>query len=231
MMLKAGPSAEPLLLTADSNLEFFKYYRVNVESMGKVVAIVSSPRAKGNSMAIVNSVIDGAMGLSTNMIVLHSLHTMLIHGCNACMACKTKNCCIIEDELTNVLEDIKDADGLVISAPVYFDGPCAQYKMFEDRLFSFMAADGSIKMTPGKKVVIVVTCGGPKERGQKVCDHIADTFRMLGAEIVGTIVFSDEGGSKTADSCDDIIDQAKELGKTFRTNYREYDPHYHGPKQ
>ena len=199
--------------------------------MSKVVAIVSSPRAKGSSAALVDSVIDGAMGLSTNIIVLHSLHTMLIHGCNACGLCKIKGECTMEDEMTKVLADIRDADGLIISTPVYFNGPCAQYKMFEDRLFSFMAPDGSVKLPPGKKTVIVVTCGGPKESGQKVCDHIANTFRMLGAEIVGTIVFSDQGGSRVASSCDDVIEQAKELGKTFRTNYREYDPHYHGAKQ
>ena len=196
--------------------------------MSKVVAIVSSPRVKGNSMAIVNSVLDGAMGLSTNMIALHSLHSLLIHGCCACMACKTKNRCVLEDGLSDVLEDIRDADGLVISAPVYFDGPCAQYKMFEDRLYSFFASDGSVTLPPGKKAVIVVTCSGPKESGQKVCEHIAKTLGMLGIEIIGTIVYSDEGGVRSASNSDDVISHAKDLGKMFRNNYREYDPHYRG---
>ncbi len=65
--------------------------------MSKVVAIVSSPRHEGNSATIVDSIIDGAMGLSTNIISLHCLHTMLIHGCNACGACKVKGHCVTED--------------------------------------------------------------------------------------------------------------------------------------
>ncbi|MBR6203806.1 MAG: flavodoxin family protein [Candidatus Methanomethylophilaceae archaeon] len=194
--------------------------------MGKVVAIVSSPRAKGNSAALVDSVIDGAMGLSTNIIVLHSLHNMLIHGCNACGACKTKGECVIEDEMSKVLNDIKDADGLVISTPVYFDGPCAQYKMLEDRLFSFMASDGSVTLPPGKKAVIVVTCGGSVEEADKVYAHISNTMAIFGIEVIGKIVYSDEYGKKPAADNDETLSKGKELGKLFRTNYREYDPHY-----
>ncbi len=198
--------------------------------MSKVVAIISSPRANGNSAALVDSVIDGAMGLSTNIIVMHSLHTMLIHGCNACMACKTKGCCVMEDEMTRILDDVKDADGLIISTPVYFNGPCAQYKMFEDRLYSFMAADGSVTLPKGKKAVIIVTCSGPKKEGTKVCDHLASTMEFFGVEVIGKIVYTDEGGKKPASKNDKILDEGKELGKLFRTNYREYDPHYNSKK-
>ena len=194
--------------------------------MGKVVAINSSPRAKGNSAALVDSVIDGAMGLSTNIIVLHCLHNLLIHGCNACGACKTKGECIIEDEMSKVLSDIRDADGLVISTPVYFDGPCAQYKMLEDRLYSFMAPDGSVTLPPGKKAVIVVTCGGPVEEADKVCAHISNTMAIFGIEVIGKIVYSDEFGKKPAADSVETLSKGKELGKLFRTNYREYDPHY-----
>jgi len=194
--------------------------------MSKVVAIVSSPRAKGSSAALVDSVIDGAMGLSTNIIVLHNLHTMLIHGCNACDICKIKGVCTMEDEMSKVLEDIKDADGLVISTPVYFNGPCAQYKMFEDRLYSFLAADGSVRLPPGKKAVIIVTCSGPTEEAEVVYEHLANTMKTFGIEVIGKIIYSDDGGKKPAASDDEALSKGKELGKLFRTNYREYDPHY-----
>jgi multimeric flavodoxin WrbA len=198
--------------------------------MSKVVAIVSSPRHDGNSAAIVNSVIDGAMGLSTNIISLHCLQTMLIHGCSACGSCKSKGRCVTEDELTRVLDDIKDADGIVVSTPVYFGGPCAQYKMFEDRLFSFISNDGTSLLPKGKKAVVVVTCGGPEEIGASVCEHVSKNLEFLGVEIIGKIVYSDRNGSRSADDDKDVLSEAKELGKVFRTNYREYDPHYHGPK-
>ncbi len=198
--------------------------------MGKVVAIISSPRTKGNSAALVNSVIDGAMGLSTNIIVMHSLHTMLIHGCSACMACKTKGKCVMEDEMTRVLDDLRDADGLVISTPVYFDGPCAQYKMLEDRMYSYMAADGSVTLPPGKKAVIIVTCSGPDKAGKKVCEHIASTLKIFGVEVIGEIVYSDKGGAAPASGDGKALAKAREFGKLFRTNYREYDPHYQRPE-
>jgi len=194
--------------------------------MSKVVAIVSSPRHEGNSATIVDSVIDGAMGLSTNIISLHCLHTMLIHGCNACGACKVKGHCVTEDELTRVLDDIRDADGIVVSTPVYFGGPCAQYKMFEDRLYSFISDKGVSILPKGKKAVVVVTCSGPAKVGKAVCDRIAKNLEMLGIEIVGNIVYSDAGGTKHAEDDADVLSKAKEFGKTFRTNYREYDPHY-----
>ncbi|MBR4227373.1 MAG: flavodoxin family protein [Candidatus Methanomethylophilaceae archaeon] len=194
--------------------------------MSKVVAIVSSPRPKGNSAALVDSVIDGAMGLSTNIIVLHSLRTMLIHGCNACDTCKTKGVCTMEDEMSKVLNDVEDADGIVISTPVYFNGPCSQYKMFEDRMYSFMDSNGKVTLPQGKKAVIIVTCSGPVEEAEAVYEHISGTMRTFGIEVIGKIVYTDEGGRKPAADNGSVLSEAKGLGKLFRTNYREYDPHY-----
>ncbi len=98
--------------------------------------------------------------------------------------------------------------------------------MFEDRLYSFISDKGVSILPKGKKAVVVVTCGGPAKVGKAVCDRIAKNLEMLGIEIVGDIVYSDAGGTKRAEDDADVLSKAKEFGKTFRTNYREYDPHY-----
>ena len=133
--------------------------------MGKIVAILSSPRQKGNSFDIVNAILDGAMGLSTNVIKLHRLDNLRsFHGCRACMGCKKSNACVQQDDVSQILEDMMDADCVIFSTPVYFGSPNAQYKVLEDRMFSFIHGDGSKAMT-GKSATSQTTSRSPAGPG------------------------------------------------------------------
>lgn len=128
--------------------------------MGKIVAILSSPRQKGNSFDIVNAILDGAMGLSTNVIKLHRLDNLRsFHGCRACMGCKKSNACVQQDDVSQILEDMMDADCVIFSTPVYFGSPNAQYKVLEDRMFSFIHGDGSKAMTGKDVPKALFSCG------------------------------------------------------------------------
>lgn len=185
--------------------------------MGKVVAVMASPRSRGNSDMIVNSILDGAMGLSTNVIKLHRLDSLRsVHGCRACMACKSKGHCMQEDDLTQVLDDIRDADYVIFSTPVYFGGPSAQYKLLEDRMYSFFGSDGKVDMKSGRPAIIVVTLSGPAESGKPVADHIAAIAGRMGFDVMDTILYSDEGGTKPVAGDIDLLAKVKALGSNFR---------------
>lgn len=43
--------------------------------MAKVVAVISSGREESDAESIVNAILDGAMGLSTNVIKLYDIQT------------------------------------------------------------------------------------------------------------------------------------------------------------
>ena len=52
------------------------------------------------------------------------LYDLDYKGCMSCMACKIKgkasNVCKFKDALTPILEEIAQADGLVLGSPIYF---------------------------------------------------------------------------------------------------------------
>lgn len=185
--------------------------------MGKIVAILASPRSKGNSNAIVDSILDGAMGLSTNVIKLHRLDNLRsTHGCKACMYCKKNDRCVQQDDITPVLEDISTADCVIFSTPVYFNGPNAQYKILEDRMYSFCKADGGSNLPSGKNAIIVVTSGAPSEAVAPIADNMANVLKRMGFNIIRTVLFSDEGGKKSATVDQELMDDMKNLGLNFR---------------
>lgn len=87
--------------------------------MAKVVLISGSPRAQGNTMQIVNECakILEEQGLET---VVYSLAGRNIRSCVACFKCREIKNCVLEDGLDEIINSIRESDGFIIAAPVYF---------------------------------------------------------------------------------------------------------------
>ncbi|MBQ2113357.1 MAG: flavodoxin family protein, partial [Bacteroidales bacterium] len=91
-------------------------------------------------------------------------------GCMSCMACKLKgrvsNVCRYKDDLTQVLEDISQADGLVLGSPIYFGEVTGQMRAFMERLSFPWLSYNDYSMTAPKRmpVVLIETMNGLPER-------------------------------------------------------------------
>jgi multimeric flavodoxin WrbA len=85
----------------------------------KVLGIVASPRAGGNTELLVKETLQAiaAEGIETELITLRD---KTIQGCNACMACRKGGDCTIQDDFQPIYEAMVAADGFVIGSPVYF---------------------------------------------------------------------------------------------------------------
>ena len=107
----------------------------------KIVCLLGSPREKGNSATIANRFCDTAEKLGAEVSTF-ALNKLEYRGCQGCMACKTKlDKCILEDDLTEVLEAVRETDVLVLATPVYFWDVSSQLKAFIDRTFSYLVPD------------------------------------------------------------------------------------------
>lgn len=132
-----------------------------------VVALLGSPR-QGNSAAIAGRFLVAAenLGAKTRSI---SLNTLVYRGCQACLACKGKSDrCVVKDDVTPVLDAVREADVVVLATPVYFGDITGQLKSFFDRTFSFFTPDyrtaaNPSRLAPGKKLVFIQTQGQPDE--------------------------------------------------------------------
>ena len=98
--------------------------------------------------------------------VQHRLYALDYKGCMSCMACKIKGkaskVCKFKDALTPVLEDIANADGLVLGSPNYFGEVTGQMRAFLERLaFPWLSYnDYSITAPKRMPVVLVETQNG-----------------------------------------------------------------------
>ena len=127
----------------------------------KCLAILGSPRDGANSSLIAQKMLDTAekLGAETEVFVLNKMD---YSGCIACYGCKTKSdSCVLEDDLSQVLESIKEADVTIMATPNYFGEVSGQFKCFFDRTYSFLNPDYSGRLEPGKKSVFILTQGNP----------------------------------------------------------------------
>lgn len=100
----------------------------------KIVAINGSPKPKGNTYHALKTVCDQLEqeGISTKILQIGSME---IKGCISCGRCKDGYCIYNDDTLMNIVDEIYEAEGLLIGSPVYYSGISGTLKCFLDRLF------------------------------------------------------------------------------------------------
>jgi len=105
----------------------------------KVMALNGSPRKKRwNTVTLLEKVLEGAAsaGAETELIQLYGLK---YSGCISCFSCKKKGrgqdgVCAVQDDLTSVLDHVKEVDALIIGTPVYYGCETASTRALLERL-------------------------------------------------------------------------------------------------
>ena len=139
--------------------------------MKKIIIIDGGPRKIFNTAAMLQKFAEGACSVSSDVEVKTvRLYELEYKGCMSCMACKIKgrasNICKFKDALTPVLEEIAQADGLVLGSPIYFGDVTGQMRTFLERLAFPWLSYNDYSMTAPKRmpVVLVETMNGLPER-------------------------------------------------------------------
>ena len=135
----------------------------------KIVCLLGSPRKQGNSSTIAKHFCKTAEKLGAQVRTF-ALNELQYRGCQECMVCKTKlDRCVLEDDLTEVLEAVRDTDVLVMASPVYFGEVSSQLKGFIDRTFSYLVPEFTVnpkisRLAPGKKLIFILAQANPDEK-------------------------------------------------------------------
>ncbi len=142
-----------------------------VNNMKKIVIIDGGPRPNMNTAQILRKFAEGAQSVSEDIEVKTvRLYDLDYKGCMSCMACKVKgkasNICRFKDPLTPILEEIAQADGLVLGSPVYFGDVTGQMRTFLERLCFPWLSYNDYSLTAPKRmpVVLIETMNGTPER-------------------------------------------------------------------
>lgn len=139
--------------------------------MKKIVIIDGGPRKNFNTASMLQKFAEGSSSVSSDIeIKTVRLYGIDYKGCMSCMACKIKNkasnVCKFKDALTPILEEIAQADGLVLGSPIYFCDITGQMRTFLERLaFPWLSYnDYSLKAPKKMPVVLIETMNGLPER-------------------------------------------------------------------
>jgi multimeric flavodoxin WrbA len=182
----------------------------------KTVAILGSPRPKSNSTALARMILEKtrAQGAETREFVLNKLQ---FKGCQGCETCKTKLAhCVVDDDLTPVLEAVKEADAVIMASPNYFGEVSGQFKSFFDRTYSYLNPDFSSRLNAGKSSVFVFAQG---QADLKVYADVYPRYKMW----LNRFGFANNhllrmNGPRSADSVSqrpDLMSQADEIANSL----------------
>lgn len=166
----------------------------------KALLINGSPRKEGNTYVALN---EAAQQLQRNGIDTEILWlgTQAVHGCISCQKCRqgdTPGHCVFNDDPCNqIIDSMKQADAIIIGAPVYWGQPAAQAMAIQQRML-YAAADNF----KGKPAAVVCVCrrGGATAAFQT----LQMPFQMCSMPIVTSqywnIAYGREPGQASLDS-------------------------------
>jgi multimeric flavodoxin WrbA len=146
----------------------------------KVIGINASPKGdKSRTLELVNATLNGAKSEGAQIKCL-DVYQFTIQYCNDCGTCYSKGDCILDDDFSEIFDEMMDADGIVLGSPNYIDSVSAPMKAMFDR----MADAIHCQMFYKKFGCSVCTGGGTYE---EVVRYMNKVLTTLGATVVGGV--------------------------------------------
>ncbi len=148
--------------------------------MKKIVILSSSPRKMGNSDILCQQFKKGAEEAG-NSVEQINLYDKNIGFCRACYACFKTGRCVLQDDMSEILEKTQSADVIVVATPTYFLTMNGMLKTTIDRFLPKWQDLG------GHDVYLIITGHDGKNGLRLVGEELTKIFENLGNNIKGII--------------------------------------------
>ena len=143
--------------------------------MKKVIILNGSPRKNWNTYKMCESFANGVRESGAQAEIIN-LYDVDFKGCRSCFACKLKGGksfgkCAYPDGLAPILENISQADGVVLASPIYFGDITGVARSLIERLFFpfFEYKDGYPSIAPKKlKTAVIYTMNVDENFGNEI---------------------------------------------------------------
>ncbi len=124
----------------------------------KILAIVGSPRLKGNTNYLVDQALEEAskLAVDTEKIILGQYEVNPCLGHDDCASFKS---CLQKDDAGWILDRFREADGVILATPVYYYNVSAQMKAFIDRNYFLYMHDQKYKLRAVGIIVVADEIG------------------------------------------------------------------------
>jgi len=122
----------------------------------KTLVLKSSPKPEGNTSTMANHFVESLRAVGHREIVEFRLNDLNLRPCQACDACfqKPYEGCVLNDDFMSIFPHFREADLIVLAAPVYWWHLCAQAKTFIDRMHPMLTYDRDHSL-PTKDLVLL----------------------------------------------------------------------------
>ena len=103
----------------------------------KIIAVNAGPRIGWNTDTLITQAAKGAESAGAVVKKYDLFKLDRFTGCISCFGCKRNNhkgVCICRDALKPVLDDIREADGLIIGSPNYLGDMTSSFRALYERL-------------------------------------------------------------------------------------------------
>lgn len=173
--------------------------------MKKVVILSASPRKGGNSDILCHQFMEGAEKAG-HQVTLISLYERKIGFCRACYACFRSGKCVLKDDMEGILDQMQEADVIVVSTPTYFLTMNGMLKTTIDRFLPKWQSLG------GHDVYLIITGHDSRSGLKLVGEELTQIFENLGNEIK-EIVWGERVWQKGEVTSTKAMDEAFRMGQ------------------
>lgn len=185
----------------------------------KLLAIVGSPRPKGNTNYLVEQALGEAakLGAQTEKIVLSQYK---VNPCLGHEDCASYDSCLQKDDASWILDKFCQADGVILATPVYWYNVSAQMKAFIDRNYFIYKRD----QKPRAKVVGLVVVG--EQAGIEDTLHTLNQFVDWSFNIKENGKFIVSGYANRPGEIKSnlpVVEEARKLGRQIVASLKEED--------
>lgn len=157
----------------------------------KSVVINAGPKMKDANAQFAKSAMEGSKSSGAEVEYV-DLYRLDLSGCRACLICKNdeETCkCYWRDDLSPLIDDIFNADVLLISVPVFFSHPSSHYLALLERLiYSAYVTNKGMKLKGKIDIGLFYTINYPRDYFEKsVRPHFKlseEMLKMLNGKVV-----------------------------------------------
>ena len=169
----------------------------------KIIGICGSPREGATEFLLKKALSDleKEESFETQFLTVKDKNISPCIHCNDCVESKGK--CSISDDMDEIYEALRQADGIIMASPIHFGSISAQLKAVIDRCQAMIMEDLDIFKN---KVGISIVVGGDRSGGQELAIQQINTFYLLNKIIpvsggsfganLGACLWSQDGGAE-----------------------------------
>jgi multimeric flavodoxin WrbA len=145
----------------------------------KVLTILGSPQKNGQTAKTLDmlegNLISQGHEVERIRICDHNIKGCI--GCHACMGINDRPGCIQKDDAIAIFERMITADAIVYASPIYCYDFTSQFKTLIDRHWCLtinFGSPGATSSIAGKRVALLITCGGNEADNADLAKEIFD---------------------------------------------------------